>query len=91
MGQFTPFRGTAIHGTRFEESVSVRRSRRTAASDPDVESDTKRARLLDRLPGARERAPRRNALVGLAYVLLCVLFVTLFGRLFGLVPLSVPC
>ncbi|GAA0457373.1 hypothetical protein MUK72_11860 [Halococcus dombrowskii] len=57
-------------------------------SDADRTPSVTVVRAVSRLPGIRERAPRRNALVVLVYLFLAAFLAGLFGWIVNSVPLT---
>ncbi|EMA50257.1 hypothetical protein [Halococcus thailandensis] len=57
-------------------------------SDDDRTPSMAVVRAISRLPGIRERAPRRNALVMFTYLLLAASLAGLFGWIIDNVPLA---
>ncbi|EMA42210.1 hypothetical protein C448_11786 [Halococcus morrhuae DSM 1307] len=57
-------------------------------SDSDRDPLVTVVRAISRVPGIRERAPRRNALVVLVYLFLAAFLAGLFGWIVNSVPLT---
>jgi hypothetical protein len=61
---------------------------RADGSDANRDSPVKLAHAVTQIPGIRERAPRRNALVVFLYLLGAMFLASLFSQLAGMVPFS---
>jgi hypothetical protein len=84
-----------MHVLRLSPTTACRRgdtditaSNRTDGSDAGRDSSAKPTHVIARIPGIRDRAPRRNALVVLLYLLVAVFLAGLFGRFAGVIPAS---
>lgn len=73
------------------DSTARNPPKRADGSDADRDSPTKPAHAVTQIPGIRERAPRRNALVVFLYLLGAMALASLFGQLAGVIPFSTGC